>query len=304
MHDPETGLSEPNLRTITWGYVLARSYGLYGQRFWTYFSIALLPAVVVSGFHYLEKSVYPRLFHALPRWSPKFALLGVFQGWSEGAVYWMISAFFFAAIAANVLGTPRDSPLSDAYSPARMRLRPVVAIALLTWTIFWIGRGAIFFAAFELLGRSSWIRNYWAVTLAGGALLLALATPLSKFGLVIPELIAAPSTSLGHTLRNSLKMTQHWELFFMLFLLKSALVGYGMFWLCNLALDELWDRGLLTPEVAPYVTWLVSVSIAAMLESPLFISFSVLYAELKNKQDIFVAVHSSAWTSAGGKESR
>jgi hypothetical protein len=69
MHDPE-GMSDPNLQTITWGYVLARSYGLYAQRFWTYFRIALLPAVVVSGFHYLEKSVYPRLFHAMPRWSP------------------------------------------------------------------------------------------------------------------------------------------------------------------------------------------------------------------------------------------
>jgi hypothetical protein len=84
MHDMETGMSDPNLGTITWGYVLARSYGLYAQRFWTYFRIALLPAVVVSGFHFLEKSVYPRLFHALPRWSPKFVLLGVFQGWSEG----------------------------------------------------------------------------------------------------------------------------------------------------------------------------------------------------------------------------
>jgi hypothetical protein len=288
MHDPE-GMSDPNLQTITWGYVLARSYGLYAQRFWTYFRIALLPAVVVSGFHYLEKSVYPRLFHAMPRWSPKFALLGAFQGWSEGAVYWTISAFFFAAIAANVLGTPGGSPLADAYSPARRRLSPIVAVTLLTWTMFWACRAAVFFAAFELLSRSSWTRNYWVLTFAFDALVLALATLFSKFGLVIPELIADPAISLRQTLRNSLKMTEHWELFFMLFLLKSALVGYGMFWLCNLALVALWQHGLLTPEVAPYMTWLVSVSIAAMLESPLFISFSVLYAELKSKRDISVA---------------
>jgi hypothetical protein len=49
---------------------------------------------------------------------------------------------------------------------------------------------------------------------------------------------------------------------------------------------------------------LVSVSIAAMLESPFFISFSVLYAELKKKRGISVAAHSSAWTNAAGKESR
>ena len=293
MHDLETGMSDPNLGTITWGYVLARSYGLYAQRFWTYFRIALLPAVVVSGFHFLEKSVYPRLFHALPRWSPKFVLLGVFQGWSEGAVYWTISAFFFAAIAANVLGTPGGSPLADAYSPARRRLPAIVAVTLLTWTMFWACRAAVFFAAFELLGRSSWIKNNWVVTLAFDGLALALLTLFSKFGLAIPELIADPAISLRQTLSNSLKKTGHWELFFMLFLIKSALVGYGMFWLYNLALDELWQYGLLTPEVDPYVTWLVSVSIAAMLESPLFISFSVLYAELKTKREISMAAVTS-----------
>jgi hypothetical protein len=293
MHDLETGMSDPNLGTITWGYVLARSYGLYAQRFWTYFRIALLPAVVVSGFHFLEKSVYPRLFHALPRWSPKFVLLGVFQGWSEGAVYWTISAFFFAAIAANVLGTPGSSPLADAYSPARRRLPAIVAVTLLTWTMFWACRAAVFFAAFELLGRSSWIKNNWVVTLAFDGLALALLTLFSKFGLAIPELIADPAISLRQTLSNSLKKTGHWELFFMLFLIKSALVGYGMFWLYNLALDELWQYGLLTPEVDPYVTWLVSVSIAAMLESPLFISFSVLYAEFKTKREISMAAVTS-----------
>jgi hypothetical protein len=293
MHDLETGMSDPNLGTITWGYVLARSYGLYAQRFWTYFRIALLPAVVVSGFHFLEKSVYPRLFHALPRWSPKFVLLGVFQGWSEGAVYWTISAFFFAAIAANVLGTPGGSPLADAYSPARRRLPAIVAVTLLTWTMFWACRAAVFFAAFELLGRSSWIKNNWVVTLAFDGLALALLTLFSKFGLAIPELIADPAISLRQTLSNSLKKTGHWELFFMLFLIKSALVGYGMFWLYNLALDELWQYGLLTPEVDPYVTWLVSVSIAAMLESPLFISFSVLYAEFKTKREISMAAVTS-----------
>ncbi len=293
MHDLETGMSDPNLGTITWGYVLARSYGLYAQRFWTYFRIALLPAVVVSGFHFLEKSVYPRLFHALPRWSPKFVLLGVFQGWSEGAVYWTISAFFFAAIAANVLGTPGGSPLADAYSPARRRLPAIVAVTLLTWTMFWACRAAVFFAAFDLLGRSSWIKNNWVVTLAFDGLALALLTLFSKFGLAIPELIADPAISLRQTLSNSLKKTGHWELFFMLFLIKSALVGYGMFWLYNLALDELWQYGLLTPEVDPYVTWLVSVSIAAMLESPLFISFSVLYAEFKTKREISMAAVTS-----------
>jgi hypothetical protein len=116
-------------------------------------------------------------------------------------------------------------------------------------------------------------------------LLLLLATLLSKFGLTIPALMDDRSISLRQALRESVRQTEHWEFFFMLFLIKSALVGYGAYWLCNLALDQLWQHGLMNPRLDPYVPWLISIAVAAMLESPLFIAFSVLYSELNQPRD-------------------
>ena len=278
MHEPVLGVSDPNQTKITWSYVLIRSYGLYAQRFWVYFRIAILPAIIAYGFHYLERLVYPRIFHGMRQWSPNFILLLLLQVWLEGAVYWTISAFFFSAVAANVLGTAVDSRLADAYSPARTRLRPLVILAVLAWTLFWIGRTAAAFAISQLLGR--FLTNYWVVTFALAALVVALATLLSKFGLSIPALMDDPSISLRQALRESLKQTEHWELFFTMFLIKSAAVGYGAYWLCNLVLDQLWQHDLMNPSLNPYIVWLLSIAIAAMLESPLFIAFSVLYHEL------------------------
>jgi hypothetical protein len=158
MREPALGLSDPNQPKITWEYVLIRSYKLYAERFWIYFQIALLPAILALGFRYLERLVWPRIFRGMRQWSPNFVLLLLLQVWIEGAIYWTISAFFFAAIAANVLGTPSDSRVADAYSPARARLRPVVVLALLTWTLFWMARTAGMFAISQLLGR--FLTNY------------------------------------------------------------------------------------------------------------------------------------------------
>jgi len=283
MHEAAPGVSDPNQPKITWACVLTRSYRLYAQGFWVYFRIALLPAIIAYGFHYLERLVYPRMFHGMRQFSPNFILLLLLQVWLEGAVYWTISAFFFSAVAANVLGTAGDPRLADAYSPARMRLRPLVILAVLAWTLFWIGRTAGTFAIRQLLGR--FLVNYWVAAFAIGSLVVALATLLSKFGLSIPALMDDPSISLRQALRESLRQTEHWELFFTMFLIKSAAVGYAAYWLCNLVLDQLWQRDLMNPGLYPSIVWLLSIAIAAILESPVFIAFSVLYLEL-NPQSV------------------
>jgi hypothetical protein len=43
MNEPEIGISDPNQKTLTWGNVLAETYALYRQRFWTFFRAALPP---------------------------------------------------------------------------------------------------------------------------------------------------------------------------------------------------------------------------------------------------------------------
>jgi hypothetical protein len=283
MHDPQIGVGDPNQRSLTWGNVLALTYRLYAEKFWTYFRIALLPAVVASCFGYFQRTVTPQLLHSAGSLSSKLPLMFL-VGWTTGAVYSIISAFFFSAIAATIVGAADDSPLADAYSLARKRLRPVIAWALLTWTLFYVGRMAAAFAVFELLDRFS-LTHYWVRSLAIGAMFLMLLTLLSKFSLAIPELMQNTAISAGHAMRNSLKATEHWEVFFMFFLLKSATLGYFVYWVCNLILDQLWQHGYLSAVLDPYVTWFLNISIAAIIETPLFIAFSILYASLRAERE-------------------
>ena len=44
-------------------------------------------------------------------------------------------------------------------------------------------------------------------------------------------------------------------------------------------MDSLWERGLLTANLYSWIDWLIYICIAAILEPPLFIAFSLLYCE-------------------------
>ena len=146
MDEPEIGISDPNRKTLTWDYVLAETYALYGQRFGMFFRVALLPAAIWYLF-YMGKSLliqtafrnhWLRSGYSIP-WG--FAR-GIGLGYVEWSFNWFLSAFFFAAVASYILKqSDEPPPVSDAYTMARARLGPVAATAMLTWTAFFLGRG-------------------------------------------------------------------------------------------------------------------------------------------------------------------
>jgi hypothetical protein len=57
------------------------------------------------------------------------------------------------------------------------------------------------------------------------------------------------------------------------------------YWLTERGFDELWRRTSISQSAFDWLTWAVYIGIAAMLESPLFIAFCVLYRELQFKQE-------------------
>ena len=71
----------------------------------------------------------------------------------------------------------------------------------------------------------------------------------------------------------------------MFFLTKSAIVGYAVYWLTERGFAQLWQRIPISESVYYWVTWAVYVCLFAMLESPLFIAFSLLYSESTFKQE-------------------
>ena len=70
----------------------------------------------------------------------------------------------------------------------------------------------------------------------------------------------------------------------MFFLVKAAVGGYAAYWLVNQALFRLYERGMPSEDVRPWLASALYICLAAMLESPLFISFSLLYENSKRKE--------------------
>jgi hypothetical protein len=277
-----SNLDKPTRRTLTWTSLLTQSYGLYRESFWKLFRIALLPALLA----YLWRYGYRLALHefAVRGWisfqSGGFALL-IASGWFNGAFYWVVSSFFFAAVASNVLvTTDEEKPaISDAFTRARARLSAVTVAALLSWTIFWLGRATASFALWSVMDRLRMRLGYYGMTLIFSISFLLLAGLLSRLGLVIPVLMDKPGASLTEALKTSVRITEGWEPFFMMFLAKSAILGYGFYWLGDYALGWLWQHGSLNATTYPWAAQTLYISLAAALESPLFIAFSILYRE-------------------------
>lgn len=301
---PDNGMEQPpeypgsfRQQKLGWGQLLTQSYELYRREFWTFFRLAFLPAVFAYGFNYLEKFyINPFLWHLFaPRLSPgtaslRFLGFALTTGFSGGAVYCVISAFFFAAIAAKLMQDDDDvkHPLSDGYAAARDRSREIALIGLLIWTIFFVARFPVMFAVTELWsplkhGPASFIAIAFVV-------LNGLAGLISRLGLAIPELMGNPEMKLGEALRASISKTENWELFFTAFCAKASIAGYAAYWLGNAGLNWLWAHRVLTESTFPWVVGLLYVSIAAALESPLFIAFTLLYKHLTFKEEAAVPV--------------
>jgi hypothetical protein len=173
--------------------------------------------------------------------------------------------------------------VADAYTLPRTRLGAIVAIALLTWTLFWLGRTLAGFviAGFSRPSPLSLMKHAWLATGLYRLLLLLLAGLICKFALAIPELIHDLTLSAGSVMKRSLQRTENWELFFMGFLIKSAIVGYGAYWITDKGLDWLWSNWTYSKAIFPWIERAVYIGIAAALESPLFIACSVLAQELR-----------------------
>lgn len=286
MSSPQYGITDIGgpAKTIAWSAVLNRAYGLYAKNFWKYLCIAIPPALVIYFYNHLSRNIVRQLLN-LDTFFPspwKYMLKSTLVWWVNGAVYWIINAFFFAAISATFarMETIDVPAVTDAFTTPRRRFGSLILVALVTWTLFYVGRTLAGLALLQL-NLAGLIRNYWVDYCATLLMLLLLAGLISKFALAIPELVHNLSSSAGSAMKKSLKETENWEMFFMMFLAKSAILGYGTYWIAGKGLTWVWQHWTMNPNGFSWVQWSVYIFIAAIVETPLFIAFSVLYTELQ-----------------------
>lgn len=276
--------------TLLWNGLLQQTYALYADRFKTFFLVALPPAIVA----YLCRFIQRVLVEAIrangwmpPRSSPGYWVVFTVVALLEGAAYWVISALLFAAIASHVLRETegQDPSVAGAFRKAGKRFRAVTAVALVIWAAFTVGRGIAGFALFTILDRLNLLGNRTVVTISSATVLLLLAGLLSRLGLAIPILMDSPDISVSQSLRHSCAKTKGWDSFFLMFLTKTAILGYGAYWLVDYGLARLYLRGMPREDTRVWLASVLYICLAAILESPLFIAFSLLYRDSKTKRE-------------------
>lgn len=278
----------------SWNVVLAQTYTLYAEHFGAFLKMALLPGLIawLYGYGYrvaLREAVWNRWLDQKSIGNvPLMATLGV----TVGGVYWVISAFFFAAVASHVLCEPAEDSkfLSDAFSAARNRIGAVLGVAMPAWVLFYLASSFSVLTLFGVLWRTPLMHSYWGPLAIAAIPLLLIAGLLSRLGLAIPALMAQPELTVSQSLKQSMAFTEGWEPFFMMFLAKSAAAGYLGYWAANFLLHQMWVRGLLTRATYPWAQTLLYLGIAMTLESPLFIAFAVLYREMKMPEEKALSV--------------
>lgn len=284
LHD----MNVPDGSKIGWGSLLSSTYRLYRERFWTFFWIGLPVALLSYIFPPIQHMAVRKLVFilGLRQLSPGYWVFLTATTFFTGAVYWLLSTIFFAAIAGKLINDDSEEgqDLSDAYSPVRRRLPALLVVALVTWIAFHVTRGIVGLAVTGLVERFHYCPGFWSLALMTDLPLAVIAGLVSRAALAVPELIADSDVSPLRAIRNSIRKMENWEPFFMFFLIKTAIVGYGVYWAAQRGFELLWARTSISPSAYSWVTWGVYVCLFAILESPLFIAFTVLYSELALRQ--------------------
>jgi hypothetical protein len=275
---------------LTWSELLRQTYALYRDRFKTLFLISLPPATCAYFCFFLQRIIIRALRAQgwMPsRFSPQASIVFTLVALFEGAIYWIISAAFFAAVASNVLQkTASEEPIfADAFTHARRRLGALIAVALTIWAPFVAGRAILGFALWTILERLGLFRNiiFWTVTY--GIVLLLLAGLLTRLGLAIPVLIGDSKISVSQSLRLSIRKTENWEPFFIVFLAKTAILGYSLYWVLRISLSWVYQFAFPHEGSRFWLESVIYIGLASALESPLFIAFSLLYQHSKITQE-------------------
>ena len=286
---------------LTWTLLLSNTYNIYRKHFWAFLGIGLPIALLAYVFRQCERSLVHALFNLLVAkagmgWEltpHTYYPVIVVLGFIEGGVYWILSTILFAAIARKVVREDYDDgniPLSDAYSYVRQKLRALFVFGIVTWVPFWLTRLLALSATWKLLDFLGVKLSPFLATIVLSLPLLIVAGLFSRLALAVPELMDKGNISVREALRSSFRNTENWEPFFIFFLLKTAVVGYGVYWVADRSFDVLWARTSMSASAYYWVTWGVYVCLFAMLESPLFIAFCVLYRETQfNQEDALTA---------------
>ena len=289
-------------RKPTWGYVCAQTLKRFREEFQVYFPPALLASVVAYLCIYLlqsvrEKLVVPPSFEsameperfAVPRF---LYALGRASIWSiQWWVVWLVFAFMLASVALKMLRESQSTDAKMGIGEAFRLVRSRRAVALTGISVLGGAAMAVFsifllplllrplpLLLFQLNLFHDYLIAYdWATV----ALTLLFAALLAKMTLAIPELVDDQNVSIDQSIRNSIKATAGWEVFFFLEFGILGLVGGTLYFAGKDLLGGSWKHGQLTSTGYALMLAAFTVLLSGVALTLLAIVHSLVYVSLR-----------------------
>jgi hypothetical protein len=286
----------------SWGYVGIQVLRRFRGEFQIYFPPALLASVVAYLCIYLLQSVREKLV-ITPTFESamdpaRFAVPGFLYAlgrtsiWTiQSWVVWLVFAFMLASVAMRMLReihpTEVTIGIGEAFRFVRTRrLAALVGVSGLA------GAATAFFSIFLLplllrplpllLFQLNLLHDYViAYDWATAALTLLFTALLAKMILAIPELADDQNVSIGQSIRNSIKATVGWEVFFFLEFGIFGLAGVILYFVGKDLLAGSWKHGQLTSTGYELMLAAFTILLAGVALALLAIVHSLLYVSLR-----------------------
>ena len=296
-------MNDPSNERLTSASLLKRSYALYGQRFWQYLKITMFPALIlflcVTLILQVQGNLTNDFFKSMRidyrRELNLHYLFIELMYQLRFCVYWLTSALLFGAVASKMIGASSvdESNAEDSSHRLLRRSGRIIAVGAITFLPMFV------FGSYLLPAIGAVVFNKQVhYSPATGVLLritqVTIAGCLSKFGLAIPSLIDDAQIPVSKAFGYSWQATAKWEVFFVLFLIKSSVLAYVSFLLARQGLIQLWRHLQIPGQYYPYASRATGILLGALIELPLFIAFCVLYSESKSKQETAPAMAAPA----------
>lgn len=279
--------------------VLQRSYSLFRSGFWRHFMTAWPPSVLAVLVYAAGDAVIRDIFSSVRYAGAEFqrrllvaSLEALPVRFLEFGLPWIFTAFAFAALSSRLLQASSENQrrIVDAYSLVRDRLRPIVAVGLITFVLTILGGGISIFCALALGGNKLVPPEYrflavqavlWASF--GGCLIL-----VSRLALSIPCIMDDLNATAWRAIRTSFRLSVGYERLFLVFAAQTIGISFLIRFLDNAVSFVLWRNGITIPP-AYFSAYLWSLRglysvFAAVVETSIFIGFTVLYMEMKDGQ--------------------
>lgn len=295
-------MNASDARHLTWGYVCTQTFRCFRAQFQYYFPPVLLAGAFAYACNYglqwaSDKLVLRPSFESIME-PARFSIqrfmyaVGRVSIWSiQLWIVWLVFTFVLATFAVKMLHErhPAGNPMriGEAFRLVRSR-RPGSLIGISALAGAATGLFSIFLMPLLLrplpllLMRLDLLDAYLvAIRWTSAALILMFAALLTKMALAVPELVDDPDISVRASIRNSIKATAGWELFFVLMLAIVGLAGGIIYTTGSSFLEHSWIHGQLSSAGYGMLLAACTAVIAALAITLLAIAYSVLYVAVR-----------------------